>query len=410
MILKAWNYLRGHVVIEVSGFSVERFINLSINKNIYIWDIEYKGTKVLMKVSIKGYRSLKPICKKTKCKMKIIKKYGCPFLIFKYRKRKILAMGIFSFVIILYILSSFIWSIDIDGYDYVEYSVLRSFIENEGIKIGSLKMSIDSEEIEENILNSFPDISWVNLNLKGTKAKLSISETLHNDNIMPNELPSDIIADKDGIITSIVTRSGKALVIKDDVVKIGDTLVTGELKVKEDELGVLKRYVSSDADIFIKKYYDINFNVNRKYNEKFFTGNESIDYRFNILNKNFSEKDFEDYYKNSLRSSTYHQLSLGDDYPLPFVIIRDTYKEFEYIEKEYSIEELYKLANSILNTRILREFSIDVDIVDKSMEILETKGGVSVKSKIIAIEPLGIKSPINETTHNTTIETADIND
>ena len=44
MFLSVWNYLRGYVTIELSGFSVERFMNLASHKGIYLWDI--KNTKV----------------------------------------------------------------------------------------------------------------------------------------------------------------------------------------------------------------------------------------------------------------------------------------------------------------------------------------------------------------------------
>ena len=54
MFLTIWNYLRGYVVIEVSGFSVERFINLAAHKGVYIWDVNRVGGKTLMKVSTKA--------------------------------------------------------------------------------------------------------------------------------------------------------------------------------------------------------------------------------------------------------------------------------------------------------------------------------------------------------------------
>lgn len=395
MIIELWNYFRGHVVVEVSGFSVERFINLAINKNIYIWDIEHRQNKIYMKVSIRGYKSLKPICKKTKCTMKIKEKYGYPFFAFKYRKRKVFAIGIFSFIITLLILSNFIWSINIEGYKINEYTALKSFLDRKEIHIGTPKFKINSEEIEEEILNTFPNISWVNLYINGTKATLSIKETIDYKTDVKSNAPCNIIADKDGIITSIVTRTGKALVEKDDVVKKGDILVTGELKVKEDEFGVLNRFVSSDADIQIKKYYNISFQVDEKYLEKKFTGKEKTTYRFNVFNKNMGIKNYENYFHNSLRTSEYFQLNLGKDYPLPFILIKDVYKEFEYIEKTYTNKELHNIGKKFLNSRVLKEFSINIDIVDKTCEIMETKGGVIVKSKITAIESIGVIEPIN---------------
>jgi len=79
MFLSVWNYLRGYVTIEVSGFSVERFMNLASHKGIYLWDIKKYKSKIQMKVSIKGFKLLKSCAKKTKCKIVIVEKKGCPF-------------------------------------------------------------------------------------------------------------------------------------------------------------------------------------------------------------------------------------------------------------------------------------------------------------------------------------------
>ena len=39
-IIRIWNYLRGYAIIIVKGLKIERFINLAVVNNIYIWDIE----------------------------------------------------------------------------------------------------------------------------------------------------------------------------------------------------------------------------------------------------------------------------------------------------------------------------------------------------------------------------------
>ena len=38
--IKIWNYFRGYVIIRVEGLTLEKFLNLATNKDIYLWDIE----------------------------------------------------------------------------------------------------------------------------------------------------------------------------------------------------------------------------------------------------------------------------------------------------------------------------------------------------------------------------------
>ena len=53
MFLALWNYLRGYVIIYVTGFSVERFINLAVNRGIFIWDIIPERNRVIMNAVLK---------------------------------------------------------------------------------------------------------------------------------------------------------------------------------------------------------------------------------------------------------------------------------------------------------------------------------------------------------------------
>ena len=39
-IIRIWNYLRGYAIIIVKGLKIERFIDLAVVNNIYIWDRE----------------------------------------------------------------------------------------------------------------------------------------------------------------------------------------------------------------------------------------------------------------------------------------------------------------------------------------------------------------------------------
>ena len=90
MFLALWYYLHGYVMITVSGFSVERFVNMATFRGIYLWNIQPKGSCVQMNVSTKGYFLLEECAEKTGCQYNIICRCGLPALLKKYKKRKIL--------------------------------------------------------------------------------------------------------------------------------------------------------------------------------------------------------------------------------------------------------------------------------------------------------------------------------
>ncbi len=394
-MLGIYNYIRGYVVIEVSGFSVERFINLAVYRNIYLWDIQYNNGKAQMKVSIKGFKLLKHCAKKTKCKVKIKNKLGYPFLAFKYRKRKVFISGIIFFSLTLYYLSSFVWLVEIKGNERLEQSDIKNFLSSQGLKPSVKKSKIKAPLLEETVLNYFSEISWINIHIKGTKVTVNIKETIEKKEIL-NDVPSNIVSEKEGLIHSIVTRSGKPLVKEKDVVNKGDILVTGELVLKEDQFEVIKSYVNSSADIYAKVYYNIDFKVPFFYEEKKYTEKEKKSYRINIFNKNLNFINPKIKFENYTRSSSYNQLDLGKQYPLPLIIVTDTYKEFVPIKKKRTLEDCKKIANQVILLRIIKEFDFDVDIVDKRVNIVETKDGILVKSVLTVVEKIGTQVEITK--------------
>ena len=119
MLLRLIKYVRGYVEVALWGYAPERFLNLCSNHDILIWDLCQQGDVYYFKISVEGFRCLKPLLKKSGTHIRIMGKSGIPFFFFRYRKRKILFAGIVVCMALLFALSRFIWKININGNDSV---------------------------------------------------------------------------------------------------------------------------------------------------------------------------------------------------------------------------------------------------------------------------------------------------
>jgi len=109
-------YVKAVIEVEAEGFFVERLINLCKINNIKIWDITYINEgRIRFCISPKEFKKLKPYVKKSKCKLKIIRKKGIYFDMFRYRKRKLALCLVLALIIFAFVMSSFIWQINITG-------------------------------------------------------------------------------------------------------------------------------------------------------------------------------------------------------------------------------------------------------------------------------------------------------
>ena len=82
-------YLLGYITIEVEGYYIERFMNICNNQKIFLWNTKRPKTAIMkVNISIQDFKKIKPIAKKTKCKIKIDNKKGMPFFFHRYYRNR----------------------------------------------------------------------------------------------------------------------------------------------------------------------------------------------------------------------------------------------------------------------------------------------------------------------------------
>lgn len=340
MFLKIWlNYITGYVKIKVESYFVERFINICISKNILLWNMKReKSTILYANISIRDYRRLKEVCKKTKSKINIENKKGLPFVLHRYRKRKIF-LGLLAFVVLaLVITSNFIWNIEVIGNINISKEEIIAQLENQGLKPGVNKTKIDSNSIINKIRLNRDDIAWIGIKLEGTNAIIEIKETDKAPEIIDENEYCNIISNKTASITKMNVQNGTAAVSVGDIIKEGDVLVHGYLEGKYTGM----RYVHAKADIEAKVWYSKK--------EKFYysqevdvpTGKEEKKYTLNISNLKINLFRKESKFENYNKTSENKKLKLFSNFYLPVQITKTTNEEFEKQTVTYEKEELLR--------------------------------------------------------------------
>lgn len=267
MFVLSWiKFFRGYVYVHLTGYATERFLNLCGSRNILIWNLKPTGDGYYFYISVDGYRSLKPILKKTKTKARILKKYGVPFQLFRYRKHKVFAAGIAVSAVLLFYCSGYVWNIEVKGNSYLSEETILTFLQNENAGFGVPKRNINCEELEEKLRSAYSEVIWTSVKVYGTKMTVELQENLlpEEEYEAKDDTPEDIVAKKDGVIAFMVTRTGTPLVTADMEVKKGDILVSGRAEILNDD-GEVAEYIypGADADIIaeVNFYYEDEINI-----------------------------------------------------------------------------------------------------------------------------------------------------
>lgn len=384
-------FITGYVRIEVSGFYIERFINLCNGNKIFIWNLKKESnSSLLVNVEVCDLKKASELAKKVNCILKIKKKKGLIFIFKRYKKRKIFFLFLLIVVFLVGMSSNFIWNIDVQEENSEKLDGIYEDLENAGMKTGEFKSSIDTRDIINKVRLKRNDIAWMGIDLKGTNAIVKIVKATEKPEIIDESEYSNIISNKEGVITKISAQNGTAQVRAGDIVKNGTILIGGWMEGKFT--GV--RYVHATGEIEAKVWYTKNINMKYNTTETRKTGEFENKYKikFNNFQINFYKKlsKFEIYDT----IETEEKIKLLSDFYLPISIVKITNEEEENVQETYSFEEARDLGVKKLEEELDTQIQNKESITNKNVNVYENSDSVDVFVTYEVLEKIGTNEKI----------------
>lgn len=385
------NLVTGYVTIRVEGFFIERFINICISKKILLHNIQReKSTLLYANISINNYRRIKEVAKKTKTTVKITNKVGLPFVVHKYRKRKIFGAFFLIILVGIIVLSNYIWNIDIEGNINIKEEEILRLLEENGLYIGIAKDNIDTKSIINKIRLSRKDIGWIGINIEGTNAIIKVKEADIAPELIDKDEYCNIVSDKEGIITQINVQNGTAVVKEGDIIKKGDLLVEGTMQGTYSD----KRYVHSSADIQARVWYSKKCKATLNTQIPVLTGNEEKRYSMNIKNFKINFYKTLSKFKKYDTIDTNKKIALFSNFYLPIEIVKTINKEYVMQDITYTEEELTEITVNKLKEELKQEIQNDENIIDTQVNTYSYDGYIEVEVIFEVLENIGTKDKI----------------
>lgn len=392
--MPGWKIYRyGYVRIRLRGESPERFLNLCAHHKIFVWDLVNRDGSYEMNVTVKDFRKLRGICRKTRGRVKIIGKYGLPFFFYRNKKRKAFFVGFFLAFCILAVMSRHIWNIHVEGNVYNSTQSILEYLEEIQVCHGVLKKDLDCAYIAQKLREEFPDITWVSAKISGSRLLLEIKE---NGNIYQagerQKGAYDLIADKTGTIVSMITRKGTPLKQEGETCQAGEILVSGRLDIYNDAKEVVRyEYTEADADIYVQ--YDLEYyqEFSMDHERPVYTGKKKEGYILQV-------GDYHIRLKGKPKWEAYDtitqmkQLKLTENFKLPLYLGTITDQEYEKRMFTYTEEQAREKAQSQLDALLETLEEKGVQIQGDHVKIGIQDKVCTVKGTLTVIEKIGQKA------------------
>lgn len=271
-----YRFLSGFLKISVYGENKEKIISLCADNGITLWNSRFKDEKIETYISVKEFKVIRRVTNLKGARIHILSKRGLPFITERYKKRWGIPVGAVIFFLVLELMSSFIWVIDIEGNHKVTDETIIAACEEIGIKEGVKGNSFNPKIAREKLMLNLDSIAWSSLNVEGSRLTVNVNERRKEKE---EKTYSNLKAQYDGIIEKMDIVSGNSVVKVGDAVKKGDLLVSGIIETADDTYFVnskgtvtakIKQTIVLKEDFTQKKTVPTG-DIKTKYVAEFFT-------------------------------------------------------------------------------------------------------------------------------------------
>lgn len=374
------NLLRGYVELSATGAFPERLLNLCAQNRVQFWKLCWiDEASFTFRIALKDRKRLEELAGRAMCELSERGRRGAAVAAGRIIERRwgFLAGLAVCFVAVNF-LSKFLLVIDVAGNETVPTAVILSQLQRVGVRPGAYGPSIPEKEAANAALLGLPELSYLAINIYGTRAEVVVREAEKKPELLDEETPADIVAEVDGIIEDIQAEAGRAVFQDGDVVAKGEVLITGDMDIKEPEGGTVdmgRLIVRAVGTVTARTWRTLEETIPLTARGKAYSGEEQRGYGIKIL---WFDLDF--FENSSITQGRYDKITKTEQLalfgrPLPVWVTVTTLRPYELEEQAVDGEEAAQRLEQVLSSRL--------------EELMEANGGEVLRADFVSREENG---------------------
>lgn len=405
MLNRLANALRGKVRLEVEGAFPERLLNLCAQRGILFWNVEWlEATRLRFTVTRQGAGTAIGLGERAMCTVTRAGQAGLLVFLERFRRRYALLIGLALSLTAVCVLSQFVLTIQVEGNQTVPTAVILTELRRQGLRPGVFGPGLDEKTIRTKALLQLPELSWMSVNLYGTRAQVLVREATPEPEVVDETATGSVVARASGIITRMDTLNGEALVDVGDTVVAGETLISGTVHLDAPkyselpDLGTLQ--VRAEGRVYARTWRTLVGELPLESPVKVYTGEEKTCWSATVLGQRLvffgnSGIPFSKYDK----ISKVWELTLPGGQAMPLTVQRETLRAYETAPAALDPAA----ARQMLEEQLLEELKRAVgtgEVVSTDYTAVEADGLLRVTLQAECTEEIGRFVPDENTQEN----------
>ena len=389
-------YFRGKLTVCADGPFTERLINICMHRGLTVCDVKKPGkNRVVFCTDVDSFKQIRTPARRTKSHVRIIKRSGLPFILKRFRHRKLALGGVAALCAMLIYCSTHIMGITVFGNTRIATDTILRELSEAGLSVGVKTSDINSDSVRNRLMTKIDDLAWLGINANGSHVYIEVVERIEKEKgINKDDSPCNLIAARDGIIEHTEIREGQTLVKNGSGVAEGDVLVSGIV----DNAAEGFRFVRARGEVYAETKYSETRPYPLSYTESTPTGNTKKRYSLTVLNHTlplfFGSGNP---YTQAEHSEQTHELRIPTDL-LPSLFVKcEEYSETSSREVKRTPDEAIDTGSAELSEELRSKLpeGTEVKAVNVS-HTLNEHGEVEVTVELLCRENIAKPSVIEE--------------
>jgi len=289
------------------------------------------------------------------CEVTQLGRYGSAAVVHSLGRRWGFLVGLALCALAVSVLSQFLLVVEVTGNKTVSTAVILAELQRLGVHPGAFGPAIDGKALSNEALIALPQLSFMAINVSGTRAEVSVRERVASPELLEEQVPADVVSTADGIIVDIHATGGRAMFVDGDIVAKGEVLIAGEMKLRQPQYGTVDTgylVVRATGDVTARTWRTLEETVPLSVGVKRYTGQEQTLHSLRIL---WGEWDF--FQKSSISWENCDKITCTEfltlfGRELPVGLTTVTLREYVIEEQPLDTEDASARLEEVLRLRL----------------------------------------------------------
>lgn len=377
--------LAGLVRVELTSADLPGAFGALSDREIPLFDTEQRGDlSCTFFIYRRDFRQLKALCEKRGDRARILSRAGVYWTMKSLLKRPVLLTGMLLLLLTVLYLPSRVFFVQVEGNTSVPTRLILAAAEESGICFGASRREVRSERVKNALLEAVPELQWAGVNTYGCVAVISVRERSVSREPRQEAGFGNIVAVRDGVITSCTATKGNLICGVGQAVTVGEVLISGYT-----DCGICIQAVQAEGEVYAQTRRDLTAvmpsNLTRRVSQ---TGEKQ---KISLLigkNRINLWKDSGIYDTSCGRMYSEYYITLPGGFQLPVALIVETYAVWECSEEELPRTDAEEILADYAQS-YLQQQMVAGTIRSASNTVVLTGGCYGLRGEYVCVEMIG---------------------